>query len=267
MKVAFWNSISQADDVINYMAAIGVILAQEYNCEVVLGSNYISNYMLQDCFFGKMKEDGIAHAPYRYTYGSSEYCRKLWSMKRNRQGNILEIPMEGLKIVYPPDITEMQMFYYNIPQTGFYFLAAAEDNKAIFQAVLEEADYLVVILSQNVAEIQKFFQRFSSFIPQTIFVIEEVQKSKRNGSRFSYREILEKHGIKGETVIGVSKSKEHKEACEEGKLETFLRKIKATKDPQYRFWAGIKRVAKAIYECNVQDNRGEVELYKKIQEN
>ena len=57
MKVAFWNGISKTDSIANYVAAIGMTLAVECNCNVILGSNYISNRMPQDCFSGKMLED------------------------------------------------------------------------------------------------------------------------------------------------------------------------------------------------------------------
>ena len=59
MKVVFWNAISESDNVTGYVAAVGTILSLEYHCEVVLSSNYISNHMLQDCYSGKMKEEGL----------------------------------------------------------------------------------------------------------------------------------------------------------------------------------------------------------------
>lgn len=255
MKVAFFNGISMSGDVSKYMAAIGVILAQEYNCRVVLGSNYISNHMLQDCFSGKIKEEGIAHAPYRFLYGSQEYSSDLWNMKRNRQGDILEIPMEGVTIIFPPDADKKCMFYYNVPQTSFYLLDMAEENRTIFQAVIEEADWLVVFLPQDVDQIHKFFHRFSSLIPKAIVVIEEAQRA----NRLFYRKIVAEYGIKNKNIGSIPKNKEFRDACEEGKMEAFLKKIKATKNPQYSFLSGTRGIARILYERNVQGRTKESE--------
>ena len=115
MKVACWNGTSSSDNVAKYVAAIGMMLALECKCNVVLSSNYLSNRMLQDCFSRRMLEDGIAHTPYCFLYGSPEYHGALWSMKRNRQDNILEVPMRGVTIIFPPDVAEKSMFYYKVP--------------------------------------------------------------------------------------------------------------------------------------------------------
>lgn len=140
MKVAFLSSADVAERVPGYMAAISTMLAKECNCKVVLGSNYISNRMLQDCFCSKIKEEGIAHSPYVFLHGSPEYHAALWSMKQNRQGHILEVPMKEIEIVYPPDMAEKKMFYYEVPQTAFYFLHLAGENSASFYNALDEAD-------------------------------------------------------------------------------------------------------------------------------
>lgn len=244
MKVAFWNGIGSSDDAINYVAAIGVMLAKEYQCKVVLGSNYISNHMLQDCFSGKIKEEGIAHTPYQFFCGSPEYRSTLWNMKRNRPGDVLEIPMEGVTIVYPPDEDKKRLFYYKIPCTTFYLLDLAEESSSVIPGGLEEADLVIVFLPQDVAKIQKFFHRFSSIIPKAIFVIEELHRK----NRLFYRKTVAEYGINNKNIESIPKSKEHTEACEEGRLETFLSTVPSTKNMQYSFITGVKKVAKQLYE-------------------
>ncbi len=244
MKVAFLNGTSITSGTVNYVAAIGITMALEYNYEIVLGSNYISNHMLQNCFSGKMKENGITHSPYRFLYGSTEYCRNLWSMKGNRQSNILELPMEGVTIVYPPEITEKSMFYYDVPENAFYLLDTVVENKTVFQNILEEADILVVFLPQDVAAIQNFFHRFSSVIPNALFVIEETTRT----NRLFYRSLLAENGIDNKDIISISKCREHKNACEEGRLPAFLKSNQATRKPQYKFVSGVKTIARILYE-------------------
>lgn len=249
MKVAFWNGASSTDSVPNYMAAIGTILALECKCEVVLGSNYISNRMIQDCFFSKMKEEGVAHAPYVYLHGSPEYHAALWSMKRTRQGNILDVPMEGVTIIYPPDVAEKTMFFYEVPRTTFYLLDIAGESSAAFQSALDEADVVVVFLSQDEAEIQKFLERFSSLIPKTLFIIEVRLKN----NKYSRRDFSAKYGIDIRNIGIIPQNNAYKEACEEGRLEFFLKSNlnQTYRTPQDNFMSKLKNTTTLLYERNI----------------
>ena len=51
MKVAFWSGFGMDTEGTLHIATISIILALLYHEEVVLGSNYVSSYMLKDCFF------------------------------------------------------------------------------------------------------------------------------------------------------------------------------------------------------------------------
>lgn len=247
MKVVFWNGISMSDGLTDYVAAIGAILSLEYKCEVVLSSNYVSNHMLHDCFFHKFREE-ISHAPFCFLQGSTEYYRVLWNMKKNTvQDNILEIPMEGVKIVFPPDVAEKKLFYYQVPETVFYLYDIAGENITTFQSALEESDLFVVFLPQNVYKIQKFFHRFSSIIPHAIFVIEEHQRS----NRLYFRKTVAEYGIKNKFIISIPKSRRHQEACQEGNLELFLRENFNISITKYDVISGVKNTARLIYGAGV----------------
>ena len=245
MKVAFWNAVSLSDNVTNHVAAIGTILSLEFKCEVVLGSNFISNRMLQDCFYSKIKEAGVAHAPYRLLYESPEYNTALWQMKKNRQGNILEIPMDGITIIFPPDVTENSMFYFEVPCSAIYLLDMAEENSIAFQRALEEAELVIVFLPPQITEIQKFFIRFSSLIPKAIFVIEDISKDKKE----IYDFLASKYGISTENIGSISHSNEYVDACEEGRLSDFInqRRKQMTKRAKHNFLSELKSIAELLY--------------------
>lgn len=244
MKVAFWNGVSSSDGVTNHVAAIGTILACEMNCTVVLGSNYICNHMLQDCFSDRRKETGMGLEPYRFYYGTPEYFRALWDMKLNRKGNILEVPMEGITIIYPPD--DRKMFYYPVSPTTLYLLDVAGENNADFQSALDEADIIIVFLPQDVTEFQKFFTRFSYLIPKSLFVIKDFC---RNGE-VTCRDIAAKYGINRRNIGLIPYNSKYTEMCESGKLDLFLngKLNQATKEPQYRFLVSLRTIAKRLCE-------------------
>lgn len=245
MKVVFWNTMPMSGDITGYVAAVGTILHLEYSYNVVLGSNYISNHMLQDCFLSRIKEEGIAHAPYQYLYDSKEYYSALWNLKKKFQRNILEIPMDGVKVIFPPDVSEKQVFYYKASPSAFYLLEFAGDSNDYFRCIVDEAEVVVVFLPQNVAEIQKFFHRFSSIIPKAIFVISEVRRS----SRSFFKNYVANYGIKYRDIGSIPKNDAYLEACVEGKIVSFLEKHHATKHSAYKFVSSIKNIARRLNEC------------------
>lgn len=243
MKVAFWSGVSPSGGATDYLAAVGTILAIKRNCKIVLSSNHISNHMLQDCFFGKTKEE-IAHTPYHFIYGTQEYFRALCDLKMNRQGSVMEIPMEGLTIIYPPDVTET-MFYYEVPRSTLYLLDIAGENSIASQSALEEADIIVAFLPQDEAEIQRIFDQFSTLLPKTLFVIDRFQ---RNGG-CSRRNFAAKYGCNTWNIGVIPQNNEFSEACQEGKLEFFIKANLdlATKAPQYNFMVNLEEIVKLLF--------------------
>jgi len=252
MKVAFWNTVPASVAVTGYVAAIGTMLCLDYRYEVILGSNYFSNHMLQDCFMGKMKEEGIAHAPYQFFYGSKEYNAALWNLKKRIRREVLEIPMEGMRIVFPPDAGEGQMFYYKGPPSAMYLLECGGSSIDVVRQMLDEAERIVVFLPQDVAEIQRFFQRFSLIIPKTFFVIIEAERSNRS----FYKSYVANFGVENKNIGSIPLEESYADACAEGEMVSFLQKNYATKYPQYKVVSGIKSVAKRIQEYPKKQEKG-----------
>lgn len=244
MKVAVWNGISESDSVAGYVAALGMMIALEKNCNIILSSNYISNRMAHDCFSRRMLEDGIAHIPYCYLYGSPEYYSALWRMKRKRQDNILEIPMKGITIIFPPDMDEKSMFYYKSSSKNFYFLDMAKGSIAESKNVLDEAELVIVFLSQDKTEIRNFFERFSSLLSKAFFVIVDYQRD----SLYTSRKISAEYGIKLDNIGIIYHNREFEKACEEGNLGQFIfQNLHRTMEEQNnRFIASLKKLARKI---------------------
>ena len=199
--------------------------------------------MLQDCFSSRTKEE-IAHTPYRFYYGTQEYFRALCELKINRQGSIMEIPMEEITIIYPPDVTE-KMFYYEVPRSTLYLLDVAGESSAS-QSALEEADIIVVFLPQDKTKIQRIFVQFSALIPKTIFVLDEFQRNKG----CSRRNFAAKYGYNAWSIGIIPQNNEFKEICKEGRLEFYIKENLncSTKELQYNFMSNLKAVTKQIYD-------------------
>lgn len=245
MNIAFWNGIGSRQSIADYVVAIGTILAMEQKSNVVLGSNYIANHMLQDAFSSKMLEEGCAHTPYCFLFDTPEYNEALWNMKQNRQGSILEVPQKGITIIFPPDVAEKRMFYYKSPPQSFYLLDMAKKYNASSQSALDEAEAVIVFLSKNATDIHNFFERFSSLVPKTLFVMVDYHR----GAGYSCRKLESDYGIKRRNIIILPYNCEYEEACKEGKLEIFLEKNKkrSTREANYKLIASLRRIVKHIY--------------------
>ncbi len=255
MKVAFWNGIRESDSVANYVAVIGVMLAIDCKCNVVLSSNYISNQMMQDCFSRRILEEGLAHTPYCFLYGSPEYHGMLWRMKRNRLNNILEMPMSSLTIIYPPDVAEQSMFYYKTPDDTFYMLDMAKCSIAESKNVLDEADLIVVFFSQNKTDIHNFFERFSSLISKAIFIFVNYQRD----SGYSSQRLKEDYGIYSNNIGIITENRDFLRACEEGNLGRFVSDSmhRIGEEQNHTFITCIKKIVKKIQEQGKRINAKE----------
>ena len=174
MKVAFWSGFGMDTGGTLHIAAISIILASLYHEEVVLGSNYVSSYMLNDCFFGAILQHRRRKRPYRYCYGEPNYFRNLWDIYKK---DIISTPMEGITIIRPPDITDKSMFYYEVSEKTLFFMDVAPESNLVFGSILEEADIVVSFLPQDSIKIQIFFEHYSSLIPKSLFIIDDFRKN------------------------------------------------------------------------------------------
>ncbi len=256
MKVAFWSSAGRPDSVTYNMAAVGILLSMVYQCEVVLGSNYISNIMLQDCFSGKISEKGVSGQPFRLYYGALDYYRELWEQKEKRQGNIMEVPMPGVTIIYPPDAMDKKMFYYGAGSQTMYLMDIAGEHYITSEIALEEADLIVALLPQDETAIQNFFEQYSSFLPKTMVVIENYNKN----NKISLRSIDTKYGTKRWKNAIIPHDNEFIKACENGRLEVFLRDNRncSTKNSHFYFMSNLLQLTERLYDCKRRKKKGGV---------
>lgn len=248
MKVAFWSSADKTGNATYNIAAIGIMLTMLYKCDVVLGSNYISNKMLQDCFSGKINEKGVSRLPFRLHCGAMDYYRELWEMKEKRQGDIMEIPMPGVTILYPPDVTDKKMFYYEVPHQTMYLMDVAGEHYLTSEKALVEAEFIVVFLPQDEVVIQTFFEQFAAFIPKSIIVLDNYRKN----SKISLRSIELNYGMKRWKNAIIPYDIDFLDACETGRLESFLRENEncSTKNSHFYLMSNLLQITERLYEHN-----------------
>ena len=159
--------------------------------------------------------------------------------------------MEGITIIYPPDVTDKRMFYYEVPRSALYLLDIAGENNAASQSALEEAEVVVVFLPPDLTEIQNFFNRFSSIIPKALFVFEGVPPRRRS---FQYN-LKSKYGIDSKNIGFILQNNDYTEACEEGRLELFIKTNlkRIEKESLLDFMTSLKTVANLLYKRSISE--------------
>jgi len=217
MKVAFWNGSGPVDNVTEYLVAISAYYAIYTKKEVYISCNYLMGKRLEDYFFYNQARSGKEKFRGCCLYGEPDYFRQLWVEPEghNNTGRTLE----GIHLLRPPDIYDECMFHHKLPADALYFMdISCKANASSFLA-LEEADLVVVFLPPDRVEIHRFFDRYSSIIPKSLFIITDY----RDSGSFDLT-ILEKiYGVEKERVGTALCSENYAVLCELGAVESFFR--------------------------------------------
>lgn len=131
--------------------------------------------------------------------------------------------MEGLYLLYPPDLLEPSLFCEVGSADMLSFLdVTAEHHSATCQA-LEEADIVAVFLPQSMAAIRTFFERYSSLIPKSIFFISNYRRAYKRKTGCSPAQFVRNFNVESHKVGTIPYNEDFAEAYEEGKIEHFIR--------------------------------------------
>lgn len=243
MKIAFWSGVRGLGGVTGNLAAISTVCAYYCDSRIVLSSNHLSNHMIEDCFF----EDSIyqpegRQRPYCFCYGETAYFRALWELQK-RKGKMKSLEDSRLTFEPPLDLQDATLFREE--QTDyFYMMDVSGKNNAASKQALEEADAVVVFLTQKQEETEQFFQKYASLIPKSIFLINNYRKWLECTPSY----ISRKYRIDRQRISVIPRNDEYAQACELGKAESFVREhlFCEPKNKNFEFVTHIKIAAEMI---------------------
>lgn len=255
MKVAFWDGNHSCGDVTAMIAAISAFCAMNYERKVLLGSNHMSGRTLEEYYFGSMIKSGRERISHDLFYGEPEYFRQLWE---NRRTDMEVLTMEGVHLLPLPDILERRMFYHEEQRETLYFMDVSGGMNASVRAALEEADKVVVFLPQDIVEIRKFFNLYSSIIPKAIFLILDYRADRKGDVPYLGRNF----GILPDRAGIIPRCEDFRHAGELGEVENFIRDhLTITKEHEnFSFMQGIERATELI--LGFRKEKKEYELSK-----
>ncbi|MGN0506979.1 MAG: hypothetical protein ACI4FZ_10485 [Lachnospiraceae bacterium] len=224
MKVAFWSDFRRVGGVTGNLAAITAVCALHYGRTVVVNSDHLSNHNLQDCFWKKSLLREREETAFCYCYGETEYFRFLWEEYGPFSGVSAEKQlMEKVSVLYPPDLLETTLFRETVSKDTLFFLDVVGERHGAAKQALEEADLVAVFLPQNMSAIKSFFDRYSSLIPKSIFFISDYVRTRSRETGCSPARFAKKFNVDSQKVSTIPHNQEFAEACEEGRIESFIR--------------------------------------------
>lgn len=235
MKVAFWENLRRGARETDDMAAISIMLSIHYHKKVILLDNGQESDSLERVFRGihrfyYVKEDSnyIVHR-----HGMDQILNNL-HITSDIQPLLAHSAVEVIQdyLYYVPEskvinhlaydyelyheLTKIIRTYENI--SDFIMVRARNGNHLSTKHVLDEADLVMVELSQDFDELDEFFDNYSSIRHKAIFVFSQYKLNS-----ISIYQIMNKYRIKKEQIVVITEHLPMSAACIGGNLVSYLK--------------------------------------------
>lgn len=165
----------------------------------------------------------------------------------------MEILNSSLYYIPPANITNTRTFDFDLYDkvesildifetfADITYIDTSNGNNLSSKIILDEADLVVVNLSQNNSMIQHFFDNYSSILHKCVFIISSYKKN----AKLTIHKISKTHLIDKSNIAIIPYNVEYQEAVSHGNIVEFLMRNFSCKrsHPNYIF---IKEVKKAV---------------------
>lgn len=270
MKVAFWSNAGEKNGVTSNLACISIASAMEYPYKSILIENHnqknklenVLMYNLTGYHLRKETDFHLKHIGMNYILNQLSNPRTPIRAE-NTPGLIEEASVEILRnslyYIPPSFLTNSYTYEYDLYGNINHILDVLETfadityidttnrNNLSSKVILDAVDLVVVNLVQNAADIQHFFENYSSILSKCVFLISSYHKeSVLNINRISKANLIDKNSI-----ATIPYNVEYQEAVSQGTIVEFLSRNYTCKrsNPNYPF---VKEVKKAV--CMIMSN-------------
>lgn len=262
MKIAFWSNVRGKNGVTSNLACVSVMGAlMEKQKALVLENHYNMNNMEQ-ALLGRPKVPYVKEESYFYNQvGMDSLIKRIHSnMADENTVRASSIPLLDDSIYYIPQnyITNKEFFEYEFNQVLHPLFQVLEQfSKIIYvdtagsahlssKVILNEADLVVVNLSQNPAVLSDFFKNYSALQEKAVYLIGNYNSD----SKFNLRNIIRKYHIDRTKIGVIPYNVEFADAISEGAVIRFLlRNFDCDRqDVNYDFIREVKKSARIIHQ-------------------
>lgn len=260
MKVAFWSNIEGKNGVTSNLACISVMSALKYRLKSVILENHYNINNIENAFTSIQTNQYVREENYYFNHlGLDSLMKRLNSKIRDEQmikkasigffnNNIFYIPHSQIKskevLEYELNQVIMPLLLQSEEFSNLVFIDTINSNNITSKVILDEADLVVVNLSQDSIIINHFFENYSSLLSKSVFIIG----SYNHNSRYNLKNIQRKYRIKNENIAVIPYNIELKDALSEGNVIEFISRNYYCKkeDSNYYFIKELKHATDMI---------------------
>lgn len=258
MKIAFWSNAYEKSGAFLNFVAVSIASVMRYPYKITVLENYLGKENLGKAFFGNSKSfnmrDGLTN--FYEGRGIEGLLRKIYrgdnypGLLKNYWQEVIPkhlyyIPQNG---VINSELFDYEL-YHNIYElikiieinTDLCFFNINQQNHLSSNAILQEADLIVVNLYQNPDYLKDFFLNHSSLIPKAIFIVGNYSPK----SAMSCKRIARLYEIPLEHIAPIPYNEYFHLACNYGGAKEFINSnyFCSRENPNYLFIHGIRKAA------------------------
>ena len=217
----------------------------------------ISNYLERKDSVGLIREKH----QYFNNIGMESLFKKLYTINKDRsigRGYALSYVDKHLFYVPTGGIVNSEVYTYELNNSvvdmmerlekefGCVMADTSGDNNISTKVILDQADKIVVNLSQDKNIIDNFFNNFSSIVHKCVFIISNYEPSGQIKDDY----LVKKHGVKREKIGVIPYSFELRDALFQGKLVEYISRNMLCKRKDINFYVinEIKRACALVME-------------------
>ncbi len=261
MKIVFWSNEFEKSGAFLNFAAISIASVIQYPYIITILENYLGKENLGKAFFNN---DITLKARYRGTgfydgEGIETLLRRIYRGDNHSgllRGYIKEVISEHLYYIPQDNVINSELFdyelYHNLDKlfalieknTDLCYINTTQQNHLSSNAILQEADLIVINLFQDSGYLDNFFKNYSSLLPKSLFLIGNYSQS----SFMSCKRIAKHYNIPLEDISPIPYNEEFDVACNYGGAKEFINRNYACskENPNYLFIHGVRRAAYTI---------------------
>lgn len=257
LKIAFWSNVHGQTGTTSNLLAVALISTIDYKQKNIITQSHFNLNNLESPLIGTSATElrevftdvGIdALARYiKYATLDEETVGNCCISLLNKQLNLLAGTTKNNKDIFESDMAK------TIPQiltaVGLYhdlvFIDTNSGNNPLTNLVLEQADLVIVNISQNISIINDLFQNYKIDMEKSIFLIGNYDDDSRynmHNLKRKYREFNNKN------LVVIPYNVNYLDAQSEGEvIKFFLKNLDCEKDDyNYRFISGVRQTTDKI---------------------
>lgn len=232
MKIAYWSN-SRKSGVTSNLAAVSLTGVLAYPFKITMFENHYNANGISKYIFPECMSKGVAEQE-AYCLGHRVFdhpaCRRNEKAFRTYKDYAVVEAIED-SLYYVPQIAQnAELFDFDFQcrllpvlnscaaQNGIAFIDTSLENSISSKIILNEADFVVVTLRQDLQDIHDFFQNYSSLSQKAFFIIGNYNKK----SKISLKAILSEFEFQRDRIGIIPHSDEFQMASESGRMIEFI---------------------------------------------